>query len=193
MRALIILLVLSQATARGGRGGGRGGSSRGSSRGSSSRGSWFSWGSRSRSSGYSTSSSTYSTSSRSYQSPSYQKTRQRELDRQKLAESYAYGGENWGKRPNSKPKVPAVIPVVLTGSSHSHTTGNTNHDGSNSEKSSMSKYAFGTSSFSVSSVWLKLIITDLQPGFDLGRVCFSLKLSGLVCVWFEPGSGLVWI
>ena len=130
MRALIFLVVLSKATARGGRGGGRGSSSRGSSRGSSFRGSG---GSRSRPS-----------------SPSYRwnngrlyQTSQKELDRQKLAESYAYGGENWGKLSHSKPKVPVVVPVVLTDSSHSHFN----------ENSFMSKYVFGTSSFSVSSVW----------------------------------------
>ena len=141
MRALIFLLVLSEATARGGRGGGRGSSSRGSSRGSSFRGSS---GSRSRS----------SSPSYSWNNGRLQQTSQKELNRQKLAESYAYGGENWGKLSHSKPKVPVVVPVVLTDSSHSHFNGNTNSDASNSEKSSMSKYVFGTSSFSVSSVWL---------------------------------------
>ena len=180
MRALIILLLLTQATAR------RGGSSRGSSRGSSSRGSWFSWGSRSRSSSYSTSMYTAPSAGASFsrqtnryssyqESPSYQKARQKESERQKLAESYAYGGKNWGKRPDSTPKVPAVIPVVLTGSSHSHSTGNAHHDNSNSEKSSVSKYLFGTSSFSVSSVLLLV-----------GSVLDEVR------VWFGCCSNLGW-
>ena len=149
MRALIILLLFSQATSR------RGGSSRGRSRGSSSKGSsWgklFSWGSRSRTTSYSTSPSTnYKETHQS--SPSYQKQREKEIARQKLAESYVYGGENWHKLSHSKPKVPAVIPVVFNSPSHSHSTGNNggNKEASNSEKSSVSKYLFGTSSFSVS-------------------------------------------
>ena len=163
MRELIILLLLTDVAARRG-GGSRGGSRGSSSRWSSSKGSWFSWGSRSRSHSYSTSSSTNRASYPTYSSsPTYQKDRQKQIARQNLAESYAYGGSNWNKLSHSKPKVPAVIPVVLTGHSHSHSNEHSNSEGSNSKKS-LSKYLFGTSSFSVSLV-----------SYDLTRpVCFRV-------------------